>query len=251
MKKRLVAIIFLALVILSVGAIGCTEYFGSEESSIDSSIVSQQSIGIHVTGTGKISVVPDVAVLSLGVQAQKNTVAEAQQEAADAMDAIMAVLDDYNIDEEDIQTQQLSIQPVYRWDDGEQTLLGYSATNTLSVKIRDIDDTGDIIDAAAAAAGDYLRINNISFTVDEQETYLEDVREEAMKDAEVKAKQLADLGDVKLGKPIYIAESDGSIPQVVYRDYAEGAATPDAVKTPVSPGEIEVSLTVQVTYSIN
>ena len=250
MKKRLVAIIFLALVLVSVGAVGCTEYFGSEEDSVNSSIVSQQNVGIWVTGTGKISVVPDIAVLNLGVQVQKDTVSEAQQAAATAMDAIMAVLDDYNVDETDIQTQQLSIQPVYRWDDGKQTLLGYSVTNTITVKVRDIGDAGGIIDAAAAAAGDYIRVNSIGFTVDEPESYLEDVRKEAMEDAEAKAKQLADLGDVKLGKPISITESGDSTPPVIYRDYAE-SATPDAAGTAISPGELEVSLTVQVVYSIS
>jgi len=249
MKKGLVAVTCLALVILSVAAVGCTEYFGSDESTIDSSIVSQQNIGIWVTGIGNVTVVPDVAVLSLGVQVQKDTVAEAQQEATVAMDAIMAILDDYNIDEGDIQTQQYSIQPVYRWDDGEQILLGYSVTNMVTVKVRDIDDTGGIIDVAAAAGGDYIRVNSISFIVDEPEAYLEDARQEAMEDAEAKAKQLADLGDVELGKPIYIAEAGGSIPPVIYRDYAEGA-TPDVVETSISPGETEVQLTVQVVYSI-
>ncbi len=251
MKKRLVAVVFLALMVVSVGAVGCTDYFGdSSESLINSSIVSQQNVGIWVTGTGKISVAPDVAVLNMGVQAQKDTVAEAQQAATTAMDAIMAVLDDYSIDEADIQTQQISIQPVYRWNEDEQILLGYSVTNSVSVKVRKLDDTGAIIDEAAAAAGDYIRINSIGFTVDEPETYLEDIRKEAMEDAEEKARQLAELGDVKLGAPISIVESGGNTALIVYRDYAEGAATPDAVKTVVSPGEIEVDLTVQVVYSI-
>ncbi len=250
MKKGLIAIVMLALVFVSTGAVGCTEYFGSDEPSINSSIVSQQDVGIWVTGTGKVSVTPDTVILNLGVQVQKDTVAEAQQAAATAMDAVMAVLDDYDIDEADIQTQQFSIQPVYRWDDGQQILLGYSVTNSVSVRVRDIDDIGGIIDAAVAAGDDYIRINSISFTVDEPESYLEDIREEAMKDAEEKAKQLADLGDVKLGKPIYIAESGGSTPPVVNRDYA-GGAVPDAVDTSISPGELELTLTVQVVYSIN
>ena len=62
-------------------------------------------------------------------------------------------------------------------------------------------------------------------------------------------KQLADLADVKLGKPIYITESGGSIPPVIYRDYAEGA-TPAVVETSINPGETEIQLTVQVVYSI-
>jgi len=98
--------------------------------------------------------------------------------------------------------------------------------------------------------GDYIRIDGISFTVDDPSKYYEEAREKAMADAEAKAEQLADLADVKLGKPIYISEAGGYVP--VVRDYltkAEGIPAP-APTTPISPGETEVTLTVQVVYSI-
>lgn len=250
MKKGLLLTTLLALVLVTVGVAGCGSYFGSDESEVVGTITSQQNIGIWVTGVGEIPVVPDIAILSIGVQAQKDTVAEAQQAAIGAMNGVMGVLDDYNIDEEDIKTQQLSIQPVYRWDEGEQILLGYSVTNILTVKIRDIDDAGSIIDAAVAAGGDYIRINSIGFTVDEPEAYYEDAREEAMKDAEEKAEQLADLGDVKLGKPNYISEYSGNISSpIVYRDY-DKSESPVISQTVISPGEIEIRLTVEVHYNI-
>jgi len=250
MKKVLLVAALLSLVLIVVGAAGCSSYFGSDEAEVVGSISSQQNIGIWVTGVGEVPVVPDIAVLSIGVQAQKDTVAEAQQAAVGAMNGVMGVLDTYNIEEKDIQTQQFSIQPVYRWDNGEQTLLGYSVTNIVIVKIRDIDDAGSIIDAAVAAGGDYTRVNSISFTVDEPEAYYEDARQEAMQDAEAKAKQLAELGDVKLGKPNYINEYSGYIsPPVIYRDFAEGAPSADT-ETSISPGEIEIQLTVEVHYGI-
>ena len=250
MKKGLLLATLLALVLVTVGVVGCSSYFGSDESEVVSSISSQQNIGIWVTGVGEIPVVPDIAMLSIGVQAQKDTVAEAQQAVVGTMNGVMGVLDSYNIDEEDIQTQQFSIQPVYRWDDGEQTLLGYSVTNIVTVKIRDIDDAGSIIDAAVAAGGDYTRVNNISFSVDEPEAYYEDARQEAMEDAEAKAKQLAELGGVKLGKPNYINEYSGYVPPpVIYRDFMEGVPSATA-ETIISPGEIEIRLTVEVHYNI-
>jgi uncharacterized protein YggE len=249
-KKGLLMAVVIALVLVTLGVAGCTGFFGSEETEVASTINSQQDIGIWVTGVGEVTVVPDIAVLSLGVQAQKDTVAEAQREAAEAMDAVMNVLDSYGVDEKDIQTQYFSIQPVYDWDDGKQTLVGYRVTNTVAVKIRNIDDAGEIIDAVVIAGGDYTIVNSISFTVDEPEAYYEDAREEAMADAKAKAQQLADLGGVKLGKPTYINEYSGYTSSVVYRDYevAEGTSVPE---TPISPGEMEIQLTVQVVYSIS
>jgi len=252
MKRGLLLVIGLMLVLVTLGAVGCTSMFGSDETGVVNPINSQQDIGIWVTGVGKVAVVPDVAVLSLGVETQEATVAEAQQKTAEAMDAVMNVLDSYNIEEKDIQTQQYSIQPVYSWDDNkrQQTLIGYRVTNTVIVKIRDIDDAGGIIDAAVATGGDYTRINSIYFTVDEPEACYEEARNKAMADAKDKAEQLAHLGGVKLGKPTYINEYSGYVsPPGVYRDYdvAESSAVPE---TAISPGETEIQLTVQVVYSI-
>jgi len=250
MKKGIIVAIGIALVLVTVVVAGCGNYFGSEETGIASSIYSQQNVGIWVTGVGKTTVTPDVAVLSLGIEAQAMTVAEAQQQAAQAMDAVRGVLDSHSIDEKDIQTQQYSIQPVREWQDEKYVLVGYRVTNIITVKVRNMDDIGSIIDDAATAGGDYTIINSISFTVDEPETYYEQMRQEAMADAKDRAEQLADLGGVKLGKPIYIAESSSYNPPVVYLDYkaAEGSVVPT---TSISPGETELQLTVQVVYSID
>ena len=252
MKKGLLMAIVMALVLVTLGVVGCTGFFDSEETEIKQAISSQQDIGIWVTGIGKVSVVPDIAVLSLGIETQEATVAEAQQQAAEAMDAVMDVLDSYGVDDKDIQTQYFSIQPVRRWDDDkdQEILLGYRVTNTVAVKIRNMDDAGGVIDATVAAGGDYSRVNSIYFTEDEPEAYYEEAREKAMADAEDKAEQLAHLGGVNLGTPIYINEYSGyTSPPVIYRDYevAEGASVQE---TSISPGEMEIQLTIQVVYSI-
>ena len=252
--KKLLAI-GLALVVITVGVIWCTEGFTFPEGqqAVPQSggiVLSQQNTGIWVTGEGKVSVVPDVTVLSLGLEVQATTVAEAQRQGAEAMEAVMDVLDDYNIAEKDIKTQRFSIQPVKRWENNKEILLGYGVSNMVTVKIRKADDTGVIIDAVAKAGGDYTRINSISFVVDDPTDYSEEAREKAMADAKAKAKQLADLARVDLGKPIYINESGGYIP--IPRDYylkAEGAPVPESA-TPISPGETEIRLTVQVVYAI-
>jgi len=256
-KRRLLLAIGLALIVITIGAVGCYGDFGFPEPEStptppESSgiILSQQNTGIWVTGEGKVSVVPDVAILNLGVEAQEETVAEAQQQAAEAMEAVMAVLDEQGIAEKDIKTQYFSIYPVRRWENDKEILVGYRVNNMVTVKIREVDDTGAIIDAVAEAGGDYTRINSIGFTVDEPTDYYEEAREKAMADAEAKAKQLADLAGVDLGKPTYISEGGVFLPvprEIFLKGEAEAAPSPI---TPISPGETEIRLTVQVVYSI-
>ncbi len=252
MKKGLLLAFSLALLVTTLGVAGCSDYFGSgsDAQAQRGSILSQQSIGIWVTGVGEVTVIPDIAMLSLGVETQAATVAEAQQEAAQAMDAVMGVLADFGIEDADIKTQVYSVQPVRRYDNGIETLIGYRVTNTVGVKIRNIDDAGGIIDAAVTAGGDSIRVNSISFTVDDPDVYNEEAREAAMADAEARAKQLADLGGVKLGKPSYINEYGGYIPPIIFRgaDIVGGLPAPE---TAISPGELEIQLTVQVVYSIS
>jgi len=255
MKKSLLLAVLLALAVITVGAFGCYGDFGFPEQQLPelpesgNIILSQQNTGIWVTGEGKVSVVPDVAILNLGVEVQALSVAEAQQQAVEAMEAVMAVLDSYGIAEKDIKTRYFSIYPVKRWQNDEEILIGYRVNNMVTVKIRNMDDTGTIIDAVAEAGGDYTRINSISFTVDDPTDYYEDVRELAIEDAQEKAEQLAKLAKVDLGKPTYINE--GSVYMPTPYDFYRGEAIPvPAPTTSISPGETEIRLTVQVVYSI-
>lgn len=258
MKKSLLLAVLLALVVITVGAIGCYGDFGFPEQQLPELpqggdiVLSQQNTGIWVTGEGKVSVVPDVAILSLGVEAQAETVAEAQQQAAETMEAVMAVLDEYGVASKDIKTQSFSIYPLRRWENDKEILIGYRVSNMVTVKVREVDDTGVIIDAVAEAGGDYTRIRSISFTIDDPTDYYEEIREKAMEDAKDKAEQLAKLAGVELGSPTYISEGGLYFP--VTRDlYWESGVVPapaPAPTTSISPGENEIRLTVQVVYSI-
>ena len=250
-KKNWLPAISLALILAVVGLAGCGPGTATIEGIEGISISSQQQ-GIWVSGTGKVSAVPDIVNLRLGIEAQSASVAEAQTQAAEAMDRVMTALTSNGVAKKDIQTQRFSIRQVTRWDrDTEQEVVtGYRVTNTVAAKIRDIDKTGNIIDAVAQAGGDLTRIDSISFSVDDPSEYYEEARGKAMADAKDKAEQLAKLAGVKLGKPTYVSEST-YIPRV----YPEVVMEMEAVKaapaaTPISPGEAEISLTVQVGYDI-
>jgi uncharacterized protein YggE len=248
MKKGVLVVLGLTLAVLAVAAAGCDITSPPTQSSETGST---QSTGIWVSGTGKATAVPDVATLTLGVEAQESTVALAQSEASTAMNAIVSALKSGGIAEKDIQTQQYYITPIwtYNRDTGEQTLAGYRVTNTVTAKIRKVADTGDIIQAVVSAGGNYTTINGISFTVDNPAPYQEEARKEAMTDARTKARQLADAAGVSLGAPSYISESGGVAPvkNVTLPSVPEA---PSPAPPPISPGETEITVNVQVVYEI-
>jgi len=255
MKKNWLMAITLALVIAVVGLCGCSadnRGLGELPSDLRISLSGQQE-GIWVTGNGEVFVVPDIVTLRLGVEAQAVSVAEAQTQAAEAMNKVMATLTDNGVAKKDIQTQHFSIRQVTKWDrvKEEETVTGYRVTNMVTAKIRDIDKAGAIIDAVAEARGDLIRINSIAFSIDEPSAYYEEAREKAMADAKAKAKQLAELAGITLGKPTYISEGIQMPPPIYPRDiYEKGAPVPAAAPPPISPGEMKISLTVQVAYAI-
>jgi uncharacterized protein YggE len=249
MKKNLllgvgVVVVSLALVLSLVGFSACT----AGPTNIGTIDINNQQEGIWVSGQGEVTVVPDLATLWLGVEAQADTVTEAQAQAQEAMDNVMAALDDSGVDEDDIQTQYFSVDQVTRWDDDEYVVIGYRVTNMVTVKVRDVDAVGAVIDAVVEAGGDFIRINNIAFSVDDPSDYYEEAREEEMNDAREKAEQLADLAGINLGAATYISEGNVYAP-VVYRD--AGMAVPEeGFDTSISPGEIDITLNIQVAYAI-
>jgi hypothetical protein len=194
-------------------------------------------------------VIPDIAELCLGIEAQADTVSEAQAQASEAMDKVMEALKDNGVAEKDIQTQQFSIYPVTRWinESGEEEIVGYRVTNIVLAKIREVDKAGIIIDAVAKAGGDLTRIQSISFSVDDPTPYYDEAQGKAMEDAKNKATQLATSAGIQLGKPTYISEGAASVPRY-FAETAGGIAP--APETPISPGELKITVNVQVVYEI-
>lgn len=216
--------------------------------------------GIHVIGAGVVTVSPDLATLHMGVEARADTVEEARSEAASAMDAVKAALEAYGIAETDIQTRHFSIHPEYVWRDmtdrerghyREQVLVGYRVTNTVEVKVRHLDQVGEIIDDAARAGGDAIRVNHVSFTVEDPAQYERQAREAAVKEARAKAQDMASWAGESLGSLMQLEEAGAPSPvrvdMAAERFLAEDAAAP---ATPISPGELEVRVTVRGVWAI-
>ena len=264
MKKRWLVLSSMMLAVILIGAGGCVVGEGTQVSppaisayvagpDLGGIIYSQQQVGLWVTGEGKTMASPDIVLLSLGIEAEAKTVAQAQRDAAEAMSDVMKVLKANGIAEKDIQTQRFSIYPVRKWieDERREITTGYRVTNIVVAKIRQIDKAGTVIDAVAEAGGDLTRINDISFSIDDPTSYYKEARAKAVGDAIARAKQMADAADIKLGKLLYISEGTQYVQPLEVRDYlfkAEGAA-PSA--TSISAGELEIRVTVQMVYDID
>ena len=217
--------------------------------------------GIWVTGNGQITMEPDLAIVNLGVEAIDETVAEANGAAATAMDAIMESLSASGVEERDIQTHNFNVRPQYEWveveEDGRrynrQELTGYLVSNSLTARIRDLDSVGELIDEVITAGGDATRFNGLRFTVEDTSELMSELREKAVMDAMTKAQQIADVAGVGLGSLGYITDSSvstrGSDPYVV-EETAFGLAKAQSASTPISGGELEISLTVRAAFSI-
>ena len=138
MKKKYWVISGLLLIMIAALLSGCS---GSSEK-----IISSQQEGIWVTGMGKVAAMPDLATLSLGIEAQEATVAQAQTQASQVMNEVISALESQGITEEDIQTQSFSIQQVTRYnpDTQQETVIGYKVTNVVTVKIRALERVGTI-----------------------------------------------------------------------------------------------------------
>lgn len=209
--------------------------------------------GIWISGEGKVTAIPDILSLNLGIESQAKSVGEAQSKARETMAKVRQAISSMGIEPKDVISTQYGIQPVYQYNQKEnrQELTGYRVSDRISVKIRNIQNAGKIIDAAAEAGGNLIRIDNIQLGIDDNTAYKNEARGKAIKDAMAKAKQMADIAGVKLGKPVYITESGFSQPQPrpVFSTMAraESASAP----TEISPGETEIQVQVQIVFNID
>jgi uncharacterized protein len=206
---------------------------------------------IHVSGTGKVSVAPDKADLTLSVEVQAKTAEAARNQAANAMEALIKAVKNEGVADKDIQTRSVSLYPNYSPDTANK-ITGYQLSNQVAVCIRDISKASDIIDSAVKAGGNSTRVQGINFGIDNPESALAKARDKAYANAKVKAEQYAKLAGVGLGSPLHISEgSDIPAKPMPYGEVRMmKAAMADSASTPVQVGEQEVTITVDVMFGI-
>ena len=206
---------------------------------------------ISVTGTGKVTVKPDVADISLGVQVQRQTAKAARDDAATTMNAVIAALKNLGIADADIQTSTIDLSPTYDYNSNTQQITGYQVTNMVTVHITDISKVADVIDSSVAAGA--TSVNGVTFDIADRATAENQARDAAVKDARAHADALAGAAGVTITGVQSISETSVYTPWPSYgvSDASKGgAAGTPAVPTPVQPGTQDITITVSVSYLI-
>lgn len=206
---------------------------------------------LSIDGRGEVVGEPDVVILSIGVSVLRDSVEAARDEAARTMDAVLQSLRDNGVQNEEITTTQLSVFPEFDSRElGESQLRGFRVLNQVAAKIREVAGAGEIIDDAVSAGGDAVIINGVSFTIDDPTPLLAQARELAVSDAQAKAQTLADLAGVTLGRVISISESGGVTRPVSAFGGDFARAEQLAVPSPISHGQLSVTMSVFLTFEL-
>jgi hypothetical protein len=210
----------------------------------------EQPHTISVSGNGISYGKPDIAIAQVGVETRGPDPAQVVGDNTTKMNAVIAALKKLGIEDKDIQTSNFSVYAQQNYDaDGKPTDYTYVADNIVSITVRDLSKVGDTLGQSVGAGAN--SINGVTFTVADQTALEGEARDKAMADAKARAEQLAKDAGVTLGAPMSISENSAVTPipySLNVRDVAGSAAAQAPV--PVSGGQIQVNLQVNVTYTI-
>lgn len=197
---------------------------------------------VTVTGEAMVAIAPDMATIRVGVTSQGKSAREASETNGKQMTGVLAALKGAGIADRDVQTSSLSLQPQYDPNkSGAARLLGFQATNQVTVKIRAIDTLPDVLDRAIGAGANEM--SGIEFVVSEQSKLLDQARTEAIADARRKAELYAKAAGAKVGAVVAITEEGSAPPPRLMQAMRAGAA-------PVAPGEQTLRAVVTVSYEL-
>jgi uncharacterized protein YggE len=239
MKTSLTALLCVVLFALLI------KYGAAIPVSVTSTVTNKNET-FSVSGEGKITVVPDMARLSVGVETQGATVKQTQGTMNTAVNKVTDALKQL-VDTKDIQTSSYSVNPEYDYTGGKPRITGFRASSSLSVKVKDLDKVNDVIDTATKNGA--TTVGGIQFEVEDQTKAENEARTKAVADAKKKAELAAQTAGFTLGRIINYQESTGgNSPRPIM--YAAKAMAEDASGTQVQPGSSDVMMTVTLSYEL-
>jgi uncharacterized protein YggE len=203
---------------------------------------------LDVSATGEVSRVPDIAVVSAGVVTRADSASGAIQENAQRMERVRAALRRAGIAERDIQTSNISLNPEYRYAENRAPqLVGYTASNQVSVRFRDIRNTGRILDALVAEGAN--QINGPTLTIDRPEAALDEARTRAVAAGRARADLYARALGMRVVRLLSVSETGGYSPPppMPMMMEARGAAAAD---TKIDPGEQRLQVTIAMSFEL-
>lgn len=204
---------------------------------------------IVVSGVGEVAVAPDMATVTLGVEAHRKTARDAVSDMSEDATAILDTLAAAGIEKADMQTSGLNLYPVWSSQiKSNQTrqIDGFIAATTLTVRVRELDGLGAVLDRVISDGAN--RFQGVSFGVQDPDPLMDQARLEAVAEARRKALLLADAAGVELGALLSLSESGGGHPRPVQM---HEAARSMAADVPIAAGEVAITAQVSMVYRIN
>jgi uncharacterized protein len=201
---------------------------------------------VTVVGSGEVQGKPDTLNANVSIEATAPDVTAAMNQTSDRMQAVINALTNSGIDRNDIATTNVTLQPQYSGGD-DPTITAYQASNSIGVKIRDLNNASQTLGLIGSTGGDATRINSVSYAIDDDSQLVKDARTRAFDDAKDRAGQYAQLAGLTLGDVISISESAGTVPPTPMPAPMPRAAM-EAV--PLEPGQQSVSFSVTVIWEL-
>ena len=203
---------------------------------------------VSFTGEGKVKATPDTAKVEIGLVTEGKDSISVQNENSSKMNAVIKFLKEQKISEEDIKTSAYNLSPKYEYDKGKSTLVGYILNQALTVTVRDLNKTGEVLDGAVSNGAN--QINSVSLFVDKPEELKNKAREEAVKQAREQALATSKIAGFNLGRVVGFNENTfGQMP--MYEAMGKGGGVPSVAPAPqIESGTQEITINVTLTYLI-
>lgn len=205
---------------------------------------------LDISATGEVTRVPDLAIISAGVQTLQPTASAAIEENAARMERVRAALKRAGIDDKDIQTSTISLNPEYQYDQNKPPrLTGYRATNTVNVKFRDLKRSGAILDALVAEGSN--QISGPNLTIDKPEAAYDEARVKAIAAGRARAELYARALGKRVVRLLTVSESGGyQMPPPMPVAYERGMAAQAVAKTEIDPGTQQLQVTLSMSFEL-
>jgi uncharacterized protein YggE len=207
---------------------------------------------ITVVGEGTVKIKPDIAQANIGVEVIRPTVKAASSGAKESMDAVLKALKEQGVGEKDIQTSGFSVWTERPYGpEGPSDEVLYHVSNQVAVTIRDLDTVGTVLDAAIEAGAN--NIYGVTFSLDDPSQVESRAREKAVANAQAKAQELATLNDVEVGDVVSVSEvigGRGGYYAGGVREAAVAAGLGGGGGGPIAPGELELTLQLEIVYTV-
>jgi uncharacterized protein YggE len=240
MKTRLFAALALAATVVPAGAI-------AQIQTVPVAAIS--GTRLDVSATGEVTRVPDIAIISAGVQTLQPTATAAIDENAARMERVRAALKRAGIEDRDIQTSSINLNPEYQYDQNRPPrLTGYRATNTVNVKFRDLKRTGAILDALVAEGAN--QINGPNLTIDKPESALDEARTKAIANGRARADLYARALGMRVVRLISVSEGGGYNVPPPMPMVAQMAERSVAADTKIDPGTQQLQVNVSMSFEL-